>query len=118
VVGFAALSVIVPFNWHPLTTREIGIGVLMGLFSTIGNWLIILAFRRAPASTLAPFSYVQLGSAGLFSFLMFGVIPGTWTLVGGAVIAASGLYTAHRERVRGRKERQEDASETAAASAH
>jgi drug/metabolite transporter (DMT)-like permease len=118
VIGFAVLSVIVPFHWHPLTAREIGIGALMGLFSTIGNWLIILAFRRAPASTLAPFSYVQLGSAGLFSFLMFGVVPGTWTFVGGAVIAASGLYTAHRERVRGRKERQEDASETAAASAH
>jgi drug/metabolite transporter (DMT)-like permease len=28
VVRFAVLSVIVPFNWHPLTAREIGIGAL------------------------------------------------------------------------------------------
>jgi drug/metabolite transporter (DMT)-like permease len=117
IVGFAALSALVPFNWHPLGMAEVGIGVLMGIFSTVGHWLIILAFRRAPASILAPFSYVQLGFSALFSFLMFGVVPGMWTFVGGAVIAASGLYTAHRERVRGRKERAEDASEMTAAGA-
>jgi drug/metabolite transporter (DMT)-like permease len=31
---------------------------------------------------------------------VFGDVPDGWTFVGAAVIIASGLYTAHRERVR------------------
>lgn len=102
LIGFAVLSAGVAFSWHPLTLREIGIGVAMGLFSTIGHWLVILAFKKAPASTIAPFSYVQLASAALLSFAIFGAVPEGMTFLGGAVIAASGLYTAHRERIRAR----------------
>jgi hypothetical protein len=36
---------------------------------------------------------------------VFGTVPGAMTLVGGLVIAASGLYTAHRERIRAREAR-------------
>ena len=71
----------------------------MGACSTIGHWLIILAYRKAAASTIAPFSYVQLLFAGLLGLVVFGTVPGAMTLVGGMVIAASGLYTAHRERI-------------------
>src|SRR5277367_533369 len=38
----------------------------------------------------------------LMALLVFGNLPDTWTLVGAAIIIASGLYTAHRERVRAR----------------
>jgi drug/metabolite transporter (DMT)-like permease len=31
---------------------------------------------------------------------VFGEIPDVWTVTGAAFIVASGLYTAHRERVR------------------
>jgi drug/metabolite transporter (DMT)-like permease len=36
-------------------------------------------------------------------FLVFGSVPDGWTLLGASVIVASGLYTAHRERVRARQ---------------
>jgi drug/metabolite transporter (DMT)-like permease len=42
-------------------------------------------------------------SSALLGFLAFGAVPDGWTLVGAGVIAASGLYTAHRERVRARE---------------
>ena len=32
--------------------------------------------------------------------LVFGALPDSWTMAGAAIIAASGLYTAYRERVR------------------
>jgi len=51
------------------------------------------------------FSYVQLLFAGLLGFGIFGTVPGAMTLVGGLVIAASGLYTAHREHIRAREAR-------------
>jgi drug/metabolite transporter (DMT)-like permease len=105
VVGLIALTTFVPFHWRTPNAGEIGLAVLMGSFSTMGHWLIILAYRKAAASTIAPFSYVQLLFAGLLGFGVFGTVPGTMTLVGGFVIAASGLYTAHRERVRAREAR-------------
>ena len=32
--------------------------------------------------------------------MIFGELPDVWTVVGAAFIVGSGLYTAHRERVR------------------
>jgi drug/metabolite transporter (DMT)-like permease len=32
--------------------------------------------------------------------IVFGEVPDLWTVVGAAIIVASGLYTAHRERLR------------------
>jgi drug/metabolite transporter (DMT)-like permease len=51
---------------------------------------------------LAPFSYIQLVWATISGWLVFDNLPDKWTLVGAAIIIASGLYTAHRERVRAR----------------
>ncbi|WP_052003068.1 DMT family transporter [Microvirga sp. BSC39] len=105
VVGLIALTAFVPFHWRTPTAGESGLAVLMGGFSTMGHWLIILAYRKAAVSTIAPFSYAQLLFAGLLGFGVFGTVPGAMTLVGGLVIAASGLYTAHRERIRAREAR-------------
>ena len=105
VIGLIALTAFVPFHWRTPTAGEVGLAVLMGACSTTGHWLIILAYRKAAASTIAPFSYVQLLFAGLLGFGVFGTVPGAMTLTGGLVIAASGLYTAHRERIRTREAR-------------
>ena len=105
IIGLLALTAFVPFHWRTPTVAELGLAVLMGSCSTMGHWLIILAYRKAAVSTIAPFSYVQLLFAGLLGFAVFGTVPGAMTLVGGLVIAASGLYTAHRERIRAREAR-------------
>ncbi|SCY93277.1 EamA domain-containing membrane protein RarD [Microvirga guangxiensis] len=105
VIGLVALTAFVPFHWRTPSAEEIGLAILMGGFSTMGHWLIILAYRKTAASTIAPFSYVQLLFAGLLGFAVFGTVPGAMTFVGGLVIAASGLYTAHRERIRTREAR-------------
>jgi drug/metabolite transporter (DMT)-like permease len=36
----------------------------------------------------------------LLGFLIFGEVPDVYTVTGAGFIVASGLYTAHRERVR------------------
>ena len=105
IIGLLALTAFVPFHWRTPTPGELGLAVLMGACSTMGHWLIILAYRKAAVSTIAPFSYVQLLFAGLLGFAVFGTVPGAMTLVGGMVIAASGLYTARREHVRAREAR-------------
>jgi drug/metabolite transporter (DMT)-like permease len=36
-----------------------------------------------------------------FGFLVFGDKPDLWTIAGGAIVIASGLYLLHRERAQG-----------------
>src|SRR6202035_820307 len=48
----------------------------------------------------APFSYTQLLWVSILGFLIFGEVPDVWTVTGAVFIVASGLYTAHRERLR------------------
>jgi drug/metabolite transporter (DMT)-like permease len=70
-----------------------------GLWGAIGHYLFILAYRYAPAPTVAPFVYVQLVSMTTIGFLVFGDVPDRWTLAGAAIIIASGIYLVHRERL-------------------
>jgi drug/metabolite transporter (DMT)-like permease len=99
-IGFFVLSAFLPLIWVVPTWQEIALGLCVGILSTIGHWFVILAYRHANASVIAPFSYVQLIWAGVLGYVAFGSLPDRWTIVGAVIIAASGLYTAYRERVR------------------
>jgi drug/metabolite transporter (DMT)-like permease len=100
LTAFVIMSALMPFVWMPADLTQLTLGVASGALATVGHVFVVLAFRRAGASILAPFTYVQLLFAGALAYLVFGTVPSAYTAVGGAVIAASGLYTAHRERVR------------------
>ncbi len=100
IVGFAVLCALVPLVWVTPSWHDILLGLIIGVASTAGQWIVVLAFRYADASVLAPFSYIQLLWVTLLGFVIFGEVPDVWTVVGAAFIVASGLYTAHRERVR------------------
>jgi drug/metabolite transporter (DMT)-like permease len=100
IVGFGILSALVPLVWVAPSWHDILFGILIGAASTVGQWIVVLAFRYADASVLAPFSYTQLLWVGILGFLIFGEVPDIWTVTGAVFIVASGLYTAHRERIR------------------
>jgi drug/metabolite transporter (DMT)-like permease len=100
IAGVAILSAMVPFVWVTPSHNAILLGILIGVASTAGQWIVVLAFRYADASVLAPFSYTQLLWVSILGFLIFGELPDLWTVVGAVFIVGSGLYTAHRERVR------------------
>lgn len=94
------LSALVPLVWIAPTWHDIFFGILVGVASTAGQWIVVLAFRYADASVLASLSYSQLLWVSILGFVIFGEVPGVWTVTGAAFIVAGGLYTAHRERVR------------------
>jgi drug/metabolite transporter (DMT)-like permease len=100
IVGLGILTALVPLVWVAPSWHDIMFGILIGVSSTAGQWIVVLAFRYADASVLAPFSYTQLLWVSILGFLIFGEVPDVWTVTGAAFIVASGLYTAHRERVR------------------
>lgn len=70
----------------------------LGVIATGGHMLVVLAFRRAPASVLAPFQYIEIISATTLGFLIFDDFPDAMTWLGIAVIVGSGLYVFHREQ--------------------
>jgi drug/metabolite transporter (DMT)-like permease len=100
ITGFFILSVLVPLVWVAPSWHDILLGILIGVASTAGQWIVVLAFRYADASVLAPFSYTQLLWVSILGFIIFGEVPDIWTITGAVFIVASGLYTAHRERMR------------------
>jgi len=100
IAGVCILSALVPSVWVTPSWHDILFGIFIGVASTAGQWIVVLAFRYADASVLAPFSYSQLLWVSMLGFLIFGEVPDIWTVTGAAFIVASGLYTAHRERLR------------------
>jgi drug/metabolite transporter (DMT)-like permease len=100
IAGVCILSALVPFVWVAPSWHDVLLGVFIGIASTAGQWIVVLAFRYADASVLAPFSYTQLVWVSFLGFLIFGEVPDIWTVTGAAFIVGSGLYTAHRERLR------------------
>ena len=90
--GLLLFSALAPFAWQPPSPGEWALLAILGGSGAIGHLLVILALQRLEASRLTPFTYIQLVWAMLASYLVFGDIPSGWTLLGGTVIVASGLY--------------------------
>lgn len=85
----ATLPLPFAWQWLPDASLWLGLGV-MGLMGTVGHYLLILAYQRAPASTLTPCQYAQIGFATLGGWIAFGQVPDRWSLVGMAMIALCG----------------------------
>jgi drug/metabolite transporter (DMT)-like permease len=100
IAGVCILSALVPLVWVTPGLKDILLGVFIGFASTAGQWVVVLAFRYGDASVLAPFSYTQLLWVSILGYAVFGEVPDIWTVTGAVFIVSSGLYIAHRERVR------------------
>jgi len=70
----------------------------VGVTATIAGVLGVYAYRAAPASTLAPLQYLEIVSATIFGWWVFGDLPDALKWLGIAIIIASGLYVIWRER--------------------
>ncbi|WP_296163313.1 DMT family transporter [Rhodoferax sp.] len=78
-----------PISWPSAT--DMALMVLVGILSGLGQYLLIQAFQKVPASSLAPFNYFHLLLAVMFSVVVFGQRPDNIALTGMAIIACSGL---------------------------
>jgi drug/metabolite transporter (DMT)-like permease len=100
LVAFLIMTAFLPWVWQPLPLRALGLILVMGVLSSAGQYFLLLGYQRGPASLLAPFSYMQIITSTFWSAVLFGTWPGAATLIGAAIVVASGLYVFHRERVR------------------
>ena len=94
-VGTLLASLSLPFVWTHLGASWLWLSLcLMGVMATIGHFMLILAYQRAPAATLTPYLYLQIAFAMLGGWLMFSHVPDGWSLAGMALIALCGAGSA------------------------
>lgn len=84
-------------GWQPLTPPIFAHLAAGSVLSLIGYQFVIAAMRTGEISFIAPFRYVGLLVAITWGFLFFNERLDGITLIGIAVVVASGLYTFHRE---------------------
>ncbi len=70
----------------------------VGLAAALSGILAVYAYRVAPASVLAPLQYLEIVSATLLGWLVFGDFPDSVKWLGISIIIGSGLYIVWRER--------------------
>lgn len=91
LTGLALGSLALPWSWAPLGSWQLwGLVSLMGVFGSLGHYLMIQAYHRAPACRITPYLYAQIGFATLAGWIVFGYTPDAWTVVGVALIALCG----------------------------
>jgi drug/metabolite transporter (DMT)-like permease len=88
-MGFAVMLVFWPEVWP--RGRDMLEMLLMGACGGVGQYLLILAFKRVPASTLAPLNYFQLALAVILGELFFGQMPNLQSFAGISLIVSAGL---------------------------
>ncbi|MEY2782706.1 MAG: Riboflavin transporter [Pseudomonadota bacterium] len=94
-IGTALATCMLPFAWEmpqdPIVWMQL---LLMGVLASIGHFFLILAYGRAPAATLTPYMYTQIGFAVLAGWVVFDHLPDQWTFVGMGLVALCGALGA------------------------
>lgn len=96
LIGLVASSLALPFFWETPSLEAVSYLLAAAGLGAMAHFCLIKAYQWAPASVVAPFSYIELIYASVLGFAVFGDIPDLPTLVGGVVIAASGLFIMRR----------------------
>lgn len=94
-IGTGLASLALPFVWQMPEDWTLWAQLfIMGLMATVGHFFLILAYMRAPAATLTPYLYAQIGFAMLGGWLVFNHVPDQWTLIGMGMVALCGALGA------------------------
>ncbi|TYR34268.1 DMT family transporter [Mesorhizobium microcysteis] len=88
----------VPFGWSSLTMWQTIFLVSAGISGGIAQILMTESYRHAEASTVAPFEYTSMILGIAVGYLAFGDLPTIYTLVGGIIVVAAGIFIIWRER--------------------
>ncbi len=85
------------FVYQPMPLLDLSLMFLIGTFGLIGQLLILLAYKAAPAAMIAPTQYSQIIWAIIIGSLFFNESIDTFVIVGSIITIASGLLIFWRE---------------------
>lgn len=99
--GVLLSAPIVPFVWVPIRSEDLWLFVGIAIFGTVGITMMTQAFRLAPAVVVAPLDYTGLLWATLFGWFFWCERHDAMTVIGAAIIVASGVFTILHEKRHG-----------------
>ena len=85
-------------NWVPVRAEHTALLLALAGIGFIAQLCITEAFRHGQAAAVAPFEYTALAWGAGIDWLLWHTLPQAHTLMGAAIIIASGLYLIHLER--------------------
>ena len=85
-------------EWAPLDRWTAVCVCASAVFVLIGYFSSIQAMRIGEVSFIAPFRYTGLVMAMIVGFVVFDEVPRGLTLLGAAIVMATGIFTFYRER--------------------
>lgn len=91
IVCAGSLALAAP-DWQPVPAAHWPWIAFIGMTGAVGQYLLTIAFRLAPASKVAPFEYTALLWGLVLDFFVFSITPVARVLVGGAIVIVGGLY--------------------------
>jgi len=74
-----------------------------GLIATVNHLILVQAFKRAPASILAPIQYLEIVTGVILGWIIWDYVPNALKWVGIGIIVGSGLFIIWRERIAAQK---------------
>ena len=84
-------------SWVRLDLHQTGLIVLSAVFIFVGYCSSVMVMRVGELSVVTPYRYTSLLWALLLGWLLFDEWPTLLTLLGAAIIAATGCYMLYRE---------------------
>lgn len=94
-VGATALAL--P-GWKPIELQHVWLLVALAVSGFFGQLAITEAFSHGHASAVAPFEYTALAWGVAIDFALWQVLPDGYTMLGAAIIIASGIYLVRHEK--------------------
>ncbi len=86
------------FVWRWPEPVDLALLAAMGVLGVIIQGCYIKGMQIGDAAAMAPIDYTRLVFAAGAGFVLFGEVPGVWTLAGAAIVVASTLYITWREQ--------------------
>jgi drug/metabolite transporter (DMT)-like permease len=97
-VGLVVYTIAGAWLWQAPTAEQWLLLAAVGVMGSAGHILLVKAYESAPASALQPYNYGLPLWAVVIGWLVFDHLPDAWTIAGGGLVVAGGLYAVWRER--------------------
>ena len=88
-------------GWQQPPLFDLGLLVMVGLLGGMAQYLMTVSYQHLAVGTLAPLKYMSIVFGGSVGYLVWGEVPDLQSIIGIGIIVVSGLYTLHRELIRG-----------------
>ena len=92
ITGIIVMASLCVFFWQPVTLEFIPFFVGVGFFYSMGLYLQIIALSKSRASIIQPFHYTLIFWAIILGYIFYNDVPDLFTVIGGTIIALSGIY--------------------------